>query len=162
MNCPICSNINTKINFRNEDFIVLKCDSCFFYFVELESWKHPYNDIDYYSSGDIITDPSQLEFIKYRVDQILKYITMGDGLDLGCGKGEVTVQLANKGFNLYAGENSKVSGGFEHSGLFALIDKEGNIRCRKDKFGNPIMYYDGLEQSGIDALKEDIKLLLKE
>jgi hypothetical protein len=31
--------------------------------------------------------------------------------------------LANKGFNLYAGENSKVNGGFEHSGLFALIDK---------------------------------------
>jgi hypothetical protein len=24
------------------------------------------------------------------------------------------------------------------------------------------MYYDGLEQSGIDAIKEDIKLLLKE
>jgi hypothetical protein len=31
--------------------------------------------------------------------------------------------LANKGFNLYAGENKKVAGGFEHSGLFALIDK---------------------------------------
>jgi hypothetical protein len=40
--------------------------------------------------------------------------------------------LANKGFNLYAGEN-KVDGGFEHSGLFALIDKDGNIRCRKDE-----------------------------
>jgi protein SCO1/2 len=39
--------------------------------------------------------------------------------------------LANKGFNLYAGENSKVNGGFEHSGLFALIDKNGDIRCRK-------------------------------
>jgi protein SCO1/2 len=38
--------------------------------------------------------------------------------------------LANKGFNLYAGEN-KVNGGFEHSGLFALIDKNGDIRCRK-------------------------------
>jgi cytochrome oxidase Cu insertion factor (SCO1/SenC/PrrC family) len=46
--------------------------------------------------------------------------------------------LANKGFNLYAGENSKVNGGFEHSGLFALIDKNGDIRCRKDDFGNPI------------------------
>jgi protein SCO1/2 len=31
--------------------------------------------------------------------------------------------LANKGFNLYAGQNNKVAGGFEHSGLFALIDK---------------------------------------
>ena len=40
--------------------------------------------------------------------------------------------LSNKGFNLYAGENSKVKGGFEHSGLFALIDKNGDIRCRKN------------------------------
>jgi protein SCO1/2 len=45
--------------------------------------------------------------------------------------------------------------------LFALVDQDGNIRCRKDQFGNPIMYYDGLEQSGIDALKEDIKKLLE-
>ncbi|BCY28159.1 SCO family protein [Flavobacterium okayamense] len=70
--------------------------------------------------------------------------------------------LSNKGFNLYAKENKNVSGGFEHSGLFALIDKEGNIRCRKDEFGNPILYYDGIEESGIKAIKEDIKILLEE
>jgi protein SCO1 len=70
--------------------------------------------------------------------------------------------LANKGFNLYAGENEKVNGGFEHSGLFALIDKNGNIRCRKDKFGNPILYYDGLDPEGVKDIQEDIKLLLKE
>jgi protein SCO1 len=70
--------------------------------------------------------------------------------------------LANKGFNLYAGENSKVNGGFEHSGLFALIDKNGNIRCRKDEYGNPILYYDGLEKDGVKALQQDISILLKE
>lgn len=72
------------------------------------------------------------------------------------------MDLSNKGFNIYAGKNSKVSGGFEHSGLFALIDKKGNIRCRKDDYNNPIMYYDGLEQKGVNAIKEDIKLLLAE
>ena len=72
------------------------------------------------------------------------------------------MNLSNKGFNIYAGKNSKVSGGFEHSGLFALIDKKGNIRCRKDDYNNPIMYYDGLEQKGVNAIKEDIKLLLAE
>lgn len=72
------------------------------------------------------------------------------------------MNLANKGFNIFAGKNENVQGGFEHSGLFALIDKEGNIRCRKDKFGNPILYYDGLEQAGINAIKEDIKKLLEE
>jgi protein SCO1/2 len=70
--------------------------------------------------------------------------------------------LANKGFNLYAGENSKVNGGFEHSGLFALIDKKGNIRCRRDKYGNPILYYDGLEKKGIRDIQQDIAILLKE
>jgi len=70
--------------------------------------------------------------------------------------------LANKGFNVYVGENSKVQGGFEHSGLFALIDKKGNIRCRKDEFGNPILYYDGLDKKGVRDIQQDIAILLKE
>ena len=70
--------------------------------------------------------------------------------------------LANKGFNLYAGENKKVAGGFEHSGLFALIDKEGNIRCRNDEFGNPILYYDGLDKKGVRNIQQDINVLLEE
>ena len=70
--------------------------------------------------------------------------------------------LANKGFNLYAGENKKVAGGFEHSGLFALIDKNGNIRCRNDEFGNPILYYDGLDKMGVRNLQQDINVLLEE
>ena len=67
-----------------------------------------------------------------------------------------------KSFKLYAGVNPEAAGGFEHSGMFALVDKEGRIRCRKDQYGNPILYYDGLEDSGVKALKEDIKKLLEE
>ena len=78
------------------------------------------------------------------------------------GDKDYIFNLANKGFNLYAGENNKVSGGFEHSGLFALIDKNGNIRCRKDQYGNPILYYDGLDAKGVKEIQEDIKLLLNE
>lgn len=78
------------------------------------------------------------------------------------GKKEDIYALSNKGFNIYAGENSKVNGGFEHSGLFALIDKNGNIRCRKDEYGNPILYYDGLEKKGIREIQQDIQVLLKE
>lgn len=78
------------------------------------------------------------------------------------GNKEYILSLANKGFNLYAAENKKVNGGFEHSGLFALVDKEGKIRCRKDNQGNPILYYDGLEAKGVKEIKEDIKLLLEE
>ena len=72
------------------------------------------------------------------------------------GDKEYIYSLANKGFNLYAGENNKVAGGFEHSGLFALVDKDGKIRCRKDAQGNPILYYDGLEASGVEAIKEEM------
>jgi protein SCO1/2 len=67
-----------------------------------------------------------------------------------------------KQFKLYAGTNPNVPGGFEHSGLFALVDKDGNIRCRKDQFGNPIMYYDGLDDNGIKDITEDIKMLTDE
>ncbi len=78
------------------------------------------------------------------------------------GDRDYIYNLSNKGFNLYAGENNKVAGGFEHSGLFALVDKEGKIRCRKDAQGNPILYYDGLDAAGVEAIKEDIKKLLAE
>lgn len=35
-----------------------------------------------------------------------------------------------KKFNMYVGKNDDAPGGFEHSGLFALIDKNGKIRSR--------------------------------
>lgn len=69
--------------------------------------------------------------------------------------------LAKK-FNMYVGQSDEAPGGFEHSGMFALIDKEGNIRSRKDSFGNPIVFYDGIEKEGIQMLREDIKKLLAE
>lgn len=72
------------------------------------------------------------------------------------------LDLANKGFNLYAGQNNKAKGGFEHSGLFALIDKNGYIRCRKDDYGNPILYYDGLDKKGVRDIQQDIAILLNE
>ncbi|WP_397445207.1 SCO family protein [Polaribacter sp. R77954] len=83
------------------------------------------------------------------------------------GKSEdVVYTLSNQGFKLYAGKGDASHAGFEHSGLFALVDKNGYIRSRKDEFGNPIMYYRALEEQTfpdqIKELKEDIKLLLNE
>jgi protein SCO1/2 len=76
------------------------------------------------------------------------------------GEKEDIFKLANEGFNLYVGEAQEVEGGFEHSGFFALIDQHGNIRSRKDENGNPMIYYDGLDDKQIQLLKEDIKNLL--
>jgi protein SCO1 len=78
------------------------------------------------------------------------------------GDKDYIYSLANKGFNVFVGQNSKISGGFEHSGLFALIDKKGNIRCRKDDYKNPIVYYDGIEKTGVKAIMQDITTLLDE
>lgn len=82
-------------------------------------------------------------------------------------------QLANEGFYLYVAEENSVEGGFEHSGNFALIDKNGFIRSRTNAQGNPLIYYNGIisEDEGVDEygeeqqitmLKEDIAKLLKE
>ncbi len=69
----------------------------------------------------------------------------------------------SKKFNLYVGKNDDAPGGFEHSGLFALIDKKGNIRSRNmENMDYPIIYYDGTTDEGVQMLKEDIKQLIKE
>tara|TARA_B110000285_G_scaffold116582_1_gene132115 strand:+ start:846 stop:1559 length:714 start_codon:yes stop_codon:yes gene_type:complete len=105
--------------------------------------------------------------------EILKKYAISNGIThknwhLLSGKSEETVfNLSNNGFKLYAGVDNKVEhGGFEHSGLFALVDKTGTIRSRKDNQGNPILYYRAIEDGSfpdqINELKEDIKILLNE
>ena len=82
-------------------------------------------------------------------------------------------KLANVGFNIFVGKVENDEIGFEHSGDFALIDKNGFIRSRLDAFGNPKIFYKGIisEQEKMDEdgneeeitmLKEDIKKLLNE
>lgn len=83
------------------------------------------------------------------------------------GKPEEEVyKLSNEGFKLYAGKGDKDHAGFEHSGLFALVDKDGYLRSRYDEYGNPIGYYRAIEEQGfsdqVQELKQDIKLLLNE
>ena len=93
--------------------------------------------------------------------------------NLMTGEIDDIMNLANNGFNLYAKQESRAAGGFEHSGFFALVDKEGYLRSRKDTNGNPIVFYQGAveydsdqnrysDEQQIDILIEDIKKLLKE
>jgi len=102
-----------------------------------------------------------------------KYGITNPNWHLMTGDKDIIFDLANIGFNIYAGENPNVEGGFEHSGNFALIDKNGFIRSRKDNFGNPKIFYKGIiseeekmdedgETEEISMLKEDIAKLLKE
>ncbi|WP_010518460.1 SCO family protein [Croceivirga radicis] len=89
------------------------------------------------------------------------------------GDQEAIHKLAKEGFYIFANEVEDAPGGFEHSGMFALVDKNGYLRSRVDQFGNPLIYYRGTitEKQGVNAegetqqitiLKEDINKLLKD
>lgn len=89
------------------------------------------------------------------------------------GNKDAIYKLSNEGFNLYTAQEESAVGGFEHSGNFALIDKNGFIRSRTDAYGNPIIYYRGIaspnekvDEDGVEEeishLKADIQKLLNE
>lgn len=47
-------------------------------------------------------------------------------------------------FNIYVGDEEDEGESLNHSGMIALVDKEGNVRCRYNKDNMPILYYSGL------------------
>ena len=112
----------------------------------------------------------------YDTQEVLKTYAVNSGVtnpnwNFMTGNKESIYNLANVGFNLYAAKVDGADGGFEHSGNFALIDKEGYIRSRADSYGNPKIYYRGIisqadqfnedgESEDITILKEDILKLL--
>ncbi len=114
----------------------------------------------------------------YDTPSVLKEYAERNGVNdpdwhLMTGDRDKIFELANAGFYIFVAETPEAPGGFEHSGLFALIDKNGYLRSRTDQFGNPIVYYRGSidQKSGandegeteqITILKEDIKKLLAE
>jgi len=115
---------------------------------------------------------------RYDTPEVLKRYAGKYGItnahwNLLTGNQDSIYDLSKNGFYILANEVEDAPGGFEHSGMFALVDREGYIRSRVDKFGNPIIYYRGTitEEQGVNdegepqqitQLKEDIKILLEE
>lgn len=121
------------------------------------------------ASFTINPDYDTPEILKAYAD---KYGVTNPNWHLLTGDKDSIYELANVGFNLYTAEDSEVEGGFEHSGNFALIDKNGFIRSRKVG-GNPLIFYNGMisesekiddegQEQQITMLKEDIQKLLNE
>ena len=122
------------------------------------------------ASFTINPDVDTPEVLKAYAD---KYGITNPNWHLLTGDEDKIYKLANEGFYLYTAINDEVVDGFEHSGNFALIDKEGFIRSRLKSPNNPLIYYNGIvsEKEGVDdegipqeitILKEDIAKLLQE
>ena len=77
------------------------------------------------------------------------------------GSQEYAYQLAAKYF-LSANKDSLADGGFYHSSSVALVDWQGNLRSRKDDYGNVIGIYDVMSVAELNKLEEDIKVVLAE
>ncbi|MBT8259266.1 MAG: SCO family protein [Bacteroidia bacterium] len=115
------------------------------------------------ASFTITPDIDTPEVLKAYAD---KYGVSNPNWNFLTGEKDAILKLSNEGYNLYAASTMDEDGDFSHSGLFALIDKEGNIRSRYDSFGNPIIYYRALDEENspnqIKELMEDIAILLDE
>jgi protein SCO1/2 len=73
------------------------------------------------------------------------------------GDKETIYDLSLKHMNL-AVQDPQVDSSFPHTDIFVLIDKNGVVRVRRDKVGNPVLYH-GLDSTSMANLSEDIVLL---
>lgn len=77
------------------------------------------------------------------------------------GKMDSIYKTAND-FFLSAMVDSSAAGGFLHSQNLVLVDWDGHIRSRKDKYGNIKAVYNSANAQDISDLEDDIKVLIAE
>lgn len=139
--------------------------------VNLIQIQNTFKDFDNFGVASFTINPDHdtSEVLKAYAE---KYGVTNPNWHLMTGNQTAIYKLANEGFNLYTAKDDTVEGGFEHSGNFALIDKNGFLRSRIVN-GNPIIFYNGMiseaektDDEGmpeeISILKADIKKLLTE
>jgi protein SCO1/2 len=73
------------------------------------------------------------------------------------GDKQAIYDLSLKHMNL-AVQDPQIDSSFPHTDIFVLIDKNGVVRVRRDKDGNPLLYH-GLDSTSLANLSEDIVLL---
>jgi protein SCO1 len=73
------------------------------------------------------------------------------------GDKQTIYDLSLKHMNL-AVQDPQIDSSFPHTDIFVLIDKNGVVRVRRDKLGNPVLYH-GLDSTSMANLSEDIVLL---
>jgi len=126
---------------------------------------HLQNNLKNYKNFGIASFSINPEYdtIEILKDYEREYGITNESWHLLTGKKKEIYDLANNGFNLYTASGNQFVDGFEHSGYFALVDKEGYIRCRIDELGNPKIYYRGYiaikDKYDIDGEEEELSIL---
>lgn len=99
MSCPICASTAATPFARWPDFSVQDCRSCGFRFVDTSAPAYPEDAQRAHDEADIGPLRPWLPHIQRRVADVLRYKRPpGKVLDIGCGKGELTLALHEKGF----------------------------------------------------------------
>jgi protein SCO1 len=60
-------------------------------------------------------------------------------------------------FDIYVGDKEDESESLNHSGMIALVDKDGNLRCRFDENNMPVLYYSGLNYDDPEGNKTSLR-----
>ncbi len=60
-------------------------------------------------------------------------------------------------FDIYVGDKEDQSESLNHSGMIALVDKDGNLRCRFDENNMPVLYYSGLNYDDPEGTKTNLR-----
>lgn len=165
------SNIDYKGKVYVVEFFFTRCtDICIPMNHNLQAIAKQFEGRDDFGIASFSIDPEhdQPEVLKkYRED----YGVTNPNWHFMTGERSAIRKLSNEGFYLATNEEGDEKDLY-HSGLFALIDKNGFIRSRLDPYGNPKPYYRGFvpmddnvpeggETPEIDILIEDIQKLLK-
>lgn len=60
-------------------------------------------------------------------------------------------------FDIYVGDKEDQSESLNHSGMIALVDQDGNLRCRFDENNMPVLYYSGLNYDDPEGTKTSLR-----
>lgn len=60
-------------------------------------------------------------------------------------------------FDIYVGDKEDQSESLNHSGMIALVDQDGNLRCRFDENNMPVLYYSGLNYDHPEGTKTSLR-----